>query len=137
WAITMFAALIPAVYVMQSGPESWLVQWRFVAGFGGAYVAVLIVFILWLAAWTAWVPPALGSTVITESRLQQRVRSLAQAGLNVQIEHVADRPDRLFVTRDFREGKRTIGLRLTFVAERHCVLAREVSLIRGDKPANG
>src|SRR3546814_8574854 len=42
----------------------------------------------------------------------------------------------MLVTRDFRDDKRTVGGRLTFVSGGHCVLAREVSLIRGDKPMN-
>ncbi|MBB5708443.1 MULTISPECIES: hypothetical protein [Sphingopyxis] len=134
WALTMFGAFIPAIYVMRSGPENWFVQWRFLLTFGGAYLAIMIVFMLWLAAWTAWVPPAPGAMPLAEHRLKQRVRSLANAGLELRIETPAGRPDRLLVSREFRDGKRTIGMRLTFVSERHCVLAREVSLIRGDKP---
>src|SRR3546814_11854850 len=42
----------------------------------------------------------------------------------------------MLVTRDFRDDKRTVGVRLTFVSGGHCVLARGVSLIRGDKPMN-
>jgi len=136
WTFTMFGALIPAIHAMQSGPANWLVQWRFMAMFGAAYFAVLIVFILWLAPWMARVPPAPGTLPVGEARLQQRLRSLADAGLDVRIESGSDRSDRLLVTRDFRDGKRTLGVRLTFVEARHCVLAREVSLVRGDKPMN-
>src|SRR3546814_10029074 len=28
WAATMFGALVPAVYAMQSGPDNWFAQWR-------------------------------------------------------------------------------------------------------------
>src|SRR3546814_11506269 len=52
------------------------------------------------------------------------------------IERPTGQPDRMLVTRDFRDDKRTVGVRLTFVSGGHCVLAREVSLIRGDKPMN-
>ena len=136
WALTMFGALIPAVYVLQSGPENWFVQWRFMAAFGGGYVMVLIVFMLWLAAWTAWVPSAPGAMPLSEHRLKQRIGSLANAGLHLRVERPAGEPDRILIARGFRDGKRTIGVRLTFVSRRHCVLAREVSLIRGDKPMN-
>src|SRR3546814_16222893 len=61
WAATMFGALVPAVYAMQSGPDNWFAQWRFMLGFGGAYVAVLIPFLMWLAAWTASVPTPPGA----------------------------------------------------------------------------
>jgi hypothetical protein len=134
WAITMFAAIIPAWYVLQYGSGNWFAQWRFLIGYGVFYLAVLPIFTLWLAGWTAWVLPAPGAMPVAEYRLKQRVQSLANAGLDLRIEQLADEPDRIFVTRDFRDGKRTIGLRLTFVPERHCVLAREISLIRGDKP---
>jgi len=139
WAATMFGALVPAVYAMQSGPDNWFAQWRFMLGFGGAYVAVLIPFLMWLAAWTASVPPAPGAMPVPEYRLKQRIRSLAAAGLDVRIETPPGQPDRLLVARDFRGGRRSIGMRLTFVSGSpggHCVLAREVSLIRGDKPMN-
>jgi hypothetical protein len=136
WALTMLGALIPAVYVMQSGPDNWLVQWRFMLAFGIAYFAIMVVFMLWLATWTAWVAPAPGAMPLSEQRLKQRIESLADAGLNLHIERPADRPEQLLVMRDFRGGKRTIGVRLTFVSGRHCVRAREVSLVRGDKPMN-
>jgi hypothetical protein len=134
WAFTMFGALIPAIYAMQSGPDNWLAQWRFMAVFGVAYFAILIAFMLWLAPWTARVVPAPGTLPVGEARLQQRLRSLIGAGLDVRVE--PDQPGRLFVTRDFRDGKRALEVRLTFVEARHCVLAREVSLVRGDKPMN-
>ena len=135
WALTMFGALIPAVYALQSGP-GWLVQWRFMAIFGVAYFAILTVFMLWLAAWTAWVAPAPGAMPLPEHRLKRRIESLTNAGLELRVERPADRPGQLLVTRGFRDGKRSIGIRLTFVSGGHCVLAREVSLIRGDKPMN-
>src|SRR3546814_304282 len=94
---------------------------------------------MWLAAWTASVPPAPGAMPVPEYRLKQRIRSLAAAGLDVRIETPPGQPDRLLVARDFRGGRRSIGMRLTFVSGSpggHCVLAREVSLIRGDKPMN-
>ena len=136
WALTMFGALVPAVYVMQSGPDNWFAQWRFMVAFGVAYFAIMAVFMLWLAAWTAWVPPAPGAMPLPEQRLKRRIESLANAGLNLRVERPADRPEQLLVTRDFRGGKRTIGVRLTFVSAGHCVRAREVSLVRGDKPMN-
>ena len=136
WVVAMFGALIPAVYVTRSSPDDMLMQWRFMVTFGVAYFAVLIVFCLWLAKWTAWVPPTPGALPAVTSRLQQRVHSLADAGLDVRVEQAPDRPDQLFVTRDFRDGKRALRVRLTFVEARHCVLAREMSLIRGDKPMN-
>ncbi|PQM27714.1 hypothetical protein CVO77_03880 [Sphingopyxis lindanitolerans] len=136
WAITMFAAMIPAYYVLQSGPANWFVQWRFMVGYGLFFVVVLPVFMLWLASWTAWVPPAPGAMPIAEHRLKRRVQSLADAGLKLRIERPTGQPDRMLVTRDFRDDKRTVGVRLTFVSGGHCVLVREVSLIRGDKPMN-
>src|SRR3546814_16433792 len=73
---------------------------------------------------------------IAEHRLKRRGQSLADAGLKLRIERPTGQPDRMLVTRDFRDDKRTVGVRLTFVSGGHCVLAREVSLIRGDKPLN-
>lgn len=134
WVLTMSGALIPAYYVLGSHHGGWLAQWRFLAVFGVFYLVVLPVFMLWLAAWTAWVSPTPGVTPLAEHRLKQRLASLADAGLDLTIERPADQPDRMLVAREFRDGKRSIGVRLTFVPERHCVLAREVSLIRGDKP---
>lgn len=136
WAITMFGALIPANYVMQSGPDKWLAQWRFMVAFGIAYLVIIAFFMLWLAAWTAWVAPAPAVMPLSEHRLKQRIESLAGAGLELRVERPADQPQQLLVTRDFRDGKRTIGVRLTFVSAGHCVRAREVSLVRGDKPMN-
>lgn len=136
WALTMFGALVPAIYVIRSGPDSWLAQWHFMAAFGVAYFAIMVVFTLWLAAWTAWVAPAPGAMPLPEHRLKRRIESLANAGLDLRVERPADRPEQLLVTRAFRGGKRTIGVRLTFVSAGHCVRAREVSLVRGDKPMN-
>src|SRR3546814_3625618 len=73
---------------------------------------------------------------IAEHRLKRRGQSLADAGLKLRIERPTGQPDRMLVTRDFRDDKRTVGVRLTFVSGGHCVLAREVPLIRGDKPMN-
>lgn len=136
WGCTMFAAMIPAYYVLQSGPANWFLQWRFMAGYGVLYLAMLLPFLLWVAAWSAWVPPAPGTMPLSEHRLKQRVQSLTDAGLGLRIERPSGEADQMLVTRDFRDGKRTIGVRLTFVSHGHCVRAREVSLIRGDKPTN-
>lgn len=139
WVLTMFGALVPAVYVMQSAPNIWLAQWRFIAIFAVTYCAALASYFLWLTGWIAWVPAAPGAAPIPEYRLKQRIRSLAAAGLDVRIETPPGQPDRLFVSRNFRDGRRSIEIRLIFVSGtqgNHCVLAREVSLIRGDKPMN-
>jgi hypothetical protein len=134
WGITMFGAMIPAYYVLQSGPGNWFTQGRFMAGYGLLYLAMLIPFLLWIATWTGRVPPAPGTMPLSEHRLKQRVQSLADAGLGLKIERPSGAPDQMLITRNFRDGKRTINVRLTFVSGGHCVLAREVSLIRGDKP---
>lgn len=134
WATTLFVAILPAWYVVQGGPGGWLVQWRFVLGYAVLDLVLLLLFLLWVAAWTARVPPAPGSTPLPEYRLQQRIESLAGAGLDLKVERAADRPHRIHVQRDFRDGKRTVAVRLTLVPERHCVLAREMSVIRGDRP---
>lgn len=136
WALTMFGALVPAIYVMRSGPDNWLAQWHFMAAFGVAYFAIMVVFMLWLAAWTAWVAPVPGAMPLPEHRLKRRIESLANAGLDLRVERSADQPEQLLVTRAFRGGRRTIGVRLTFVSGGHCVRAREVSLVRGDRPMN-
>jgi hypothetical protein len=136
WTLTMFGALIPAIYVMRSGPDNWLTQWRFMVAFGVAYFAILVVFMLWLAAWTAWVAPAPGAMPLPEHRLKRRIESLAKAGLDLRVERPADQLQQLLVTREFRDGKRAIRVRLTFDSAGHCVRAREVSLVRGDKPMN-
>src|SRR3546814_9342293 len=111
----MFGALVPAVYAMQSGPDNWFAQWRFMLGFGGAYVAVLIPFLMWLASWPASVPPAPGAMPVPEYRLKQRIRSLADAGLDVRIETPPGQPGRLLLARYLNAVRRTIGVRLAFV----------------------
>lgn len=136
WAITMFGAMIPAYYVLESGPENWFLQWRFMLGYGLFYLVLLLWYILRVATWTAWVPSAPGVLPLSEHRLQQRIRSLADAGLDLKVERPGKEPNRMIVSRDFRGGKRRVGIRLTFTGESHCILAREVSLIRGDKPMN-
>src|SRR3546814_11480248 len=85
-SITMFAAMIPAYYVLESGPANWFVQWRFMVGYGLFFVVILSVFMLWLASWTAWVPPAPGAMPIAEHRLKRRVQSPADAGLTPRTE---------------------------------------------------
>lgn len=136
WAIAMFGALVPAIYVMQSGPANWFEQWRFMAAFGGAYAVILLAFLAWLAGWTAWVPPAPGAAPLPEQRLRQRIGSLADAGLALRVEQPPSQPGQLLVTRDFRDAERTIAVRLHFDAASHCVRARELSRVRGDRPMN-
>lgn len=136
WVFTLLGAMLPAWYVLHSGPDTWFMQWRFMLVCFAFVSLILPAFLVWLAGWTAWVPPAPGTLPMAEHRLKHRVQSLDRAGLSLTIEPIAGRSDRLIVTREFRDGKRSIGVRLTFLSDRHCVLAREVSLIRGDKPMN-
>src|SRR3546814_15050156 len=106
-------------------------------GFGGASVAVLIPSRMWLAAWTASVPPAPGAMPVPEYRLKQRIRTLAAAGLDVRTETPPGQPDRLLVASDSRGGRRSIGMRLTFVSGSHwgpCVLERAVAMSCGAMP---
>lgn len=136
WAVAMFAALVPGYYVLSSGPENWLVQWRFMLLYGVLYLGLLAIFLILVAPWAARVAPAPGVLPAAEFRLKQRILSLAQAGIGVDVEQSMTEPDRMDIRCDYRDGKRTIGLRLTFVADSHRVLAREYSIIRGDKPKN-
>lgn len=106
------------------------------ADFGGAYVVLLVAFLAWLAGWTAWVPPAPGAAPLPEQRLRQRIGSLADAGLALRVEQPSGQPGQLLVTRDFRDAKRTTAVRLHFDAASHCVRARELSRVRGDRPMN-
>lgn len=133
WGLTMLGAIIPAYHVLGGGP-GWFAQWRFLLAYGAFYLAALSVFLLWVAAWTAYVPAPPGVAPAPEERLRQRLRSLEATGLGLLVEQPADDPDRMLVSHDHREGKRGTGVRLTFVPERHCVLARELSFIKGDKP---
>lgn len=136
WGLTTLGLLIPAYYVLQSGPDNWFAQWRFLLAYGALYLAMLPFFMMWIATRTAYASPAPGIAPVSGHRLERRLRSLAGAGLDLAVERRTGEPDQMLVTRTFRDGKRTIGVRLTLLSERPCVLAREVSLIRGDKPMN-
>jgi hypothetical protein len=136
WGLTMFGAIIPAYYVLQTGSENWLAQWRFLLAYGVLGLAGLLCFLLWVAAWTAYVPPPPGVSPTPEQTLRQRLGSLEAVGLGLLIEQPAGEPGRMLVSLDHREGKRGIGVQLTFVPERHYVVARELSFITGDKPMN-
>src|SRR3546814_21178166 len=100
-------------------------------GFGGAYVAVLIPFLMWLAAWTASVPPAPGAMPVPKYRLKPRIRSLAAAGLDVRIETPPGQTERLPVARDFRGGRRSMGMRQIGGASGRDRVSRNVSISVG------
>lgn len=134
WSITLFASMVPGWYLLNGGAGSAGGQWRFLLAYGVLWLALLTGFMLLLMPWTARVPPAPGALPVAEQRLVQRLLSLAHSGLELVVEPSASQPGQVVVTRHFRDGKRSIGVRLTLVAEDHCVLAREVSRVRGDRP---
>lgn len=136
WIVTLFASMLPGWYLLNGGVGSVGTQWRFLLAYGVLWLALLAGYVVWLAPWAARVPPMPGALPVAEHRLTQRVLSLAQAGLGLAIETAMDEPGQITVTRPFRDGKRSISVRLNLMAEAHCVLARETSLVRGDKPMN-
>lgn len=136
WAITLFASMVPGAYLLNGGAGSLGGQWRFLLGYGVLWLVLLVGYALWLAPWAARVPPVPGALPVAEHHLRQRVLSLAQAVPEIEVEPSMTEPAQMTVTRHFRDGKRSIAVRLSFAAEHRCVLAREVSLVRGDKPMN-
>jgi len=133
WVITLLASMVPGWHVLSGSVDT---PWRFLLAYGALWLVLLAGYAAWLAPWAARVPPAPGALPVAEHRLMQRMLSLAQAGLDLVVEASMDEPGQITVTRHFRDGTRSLRVRLNFVAERHCVLARETSLVRGDKPMN-
>lgn len=136
WAITLFASLVPGWYLLSGGAGSLGGQWRFLLAYGVLWLLLLVGYALWLAPWAARVPPVPGALPVAEHHLRQRVLSLAQVAPEIEVEPSMTEAAQITVTRHFRNGKRSIAVRLTFAEDRHCVLAREVSLVRGDQPMN-
>lgn len=134
WAITLFASMLPGAYLLNGGAGGPGGQWRFLLGYGLLWLLLLVGYALWLAPWAARVPPVPGALPVAEHRLRQRVLSLAQTAPAIEVEPSMTEPAQMTVTRHFRGGRRSIAVRLAFAAERHCVLAREMSLVRGDRP---
>lgn len=136
WAVTLLASMVPSWYLLNGGAGSVGTQWRFLLAYGALWLVLLVGYVIGLAPWAARVPPAPGALPVAEHRLAQRVLSLAQAGLALVVEPSMSEPGQITVTRHFRDGKRSIAVRLSLVADRHCVLARELSRVRGDPPMN-
>ncbi|MCZ2104348.1 MAG: hypothetical protein OZ923_03880 [Comamonadaceae bacterium] len=136
WGLALLASVMPGGYLLNGGAGSVGTQWRFLLAYGALWVLLLVAYLLWIAPWAMRVPPAPGALPVSQQRLMQRVLSLAQAGLALVVEPSMSEPGQITVTRHVRDGKRSIAVRLSFVADRHCVLARELSRVRGDQPMN-
>lgn len=136
WAVCLLGGFLPGYLVLRSGDSNYLLQWRFVLAYAALFLVLILPFLLWLATWAARVLPARATMAVSEYDLKQRLRSLEAVGLNLKTQRADDMTDRLIVYSIYRGEKRKIAVRLAFLRECHTVLAREVSLVKWDKPSN-